>query len=42
MVEAKAKELAVLRYKELYECGSRDVNSLFTEGEQAEHKELYG
>ena len=37
MVEAKAKELAVMKYKELYSSGSRDVNTLFTEGELTEH-----
>jgi len=39
MVEAKAKELAVIKYKELHDCGSRDVRTLFTEEELEEQLE---
>ena len=37
MVEAKAKELAVLRYQEIHNDGSRDINRLYTEEELIEH-----
>ena len=36
MVEAKKKELAVIRYKELYDNGSRDIDTLYTENELKE------
>jgi len=39
MVEAKAKEQAVLRYKKLYTDGSRDINRLFTDEELKEQSE---
>ena len=39
MVEAKAKELAVIKYRELYGSGSRDVNTLFTKEELKEQME---
>ena len=42
MVEAKAKELAVLRYKEIHGCGSRDLDTLFTEEELKEQSEYMG
>jgi len=39
MVEAKAKELAVIKYKEIHENGSRDIRTLFTEEELKEQSE---
>jgi UV DNA damage repair endonuclease len=39
MVEAKAKELAVIKYKEIHENGSRDIKTLFTEEELKEQSE---
>jgi len=39
MVEAKAKELAVLKYQEIHNNGSRDINTLYTEDELKEQEE---
>jgi UV DNA damage repair endonuclease len=39
MVEAKAKELAVLKYQELHSSGSRDMDTLYTKEELKEQEE---